>query len=60
MLEIFVNIISALAIILICAMTIVELRRDLMMLQQNSYRRERYLRWLKASGDTTSMMRIAG
>lgn len=37
-----------------------ELLRDLMMLQQNSYRRERYLRWLKASADTTSPWRLGG
>lgn len=35
-----------------------ELRRDLMMLQQNSYRPERYMRWLKASGDTTSLSNL--
>jgi len=29
-----------------------------MMLQQNSYRNERYSRWLHASQDTTSMMRL--
>lgn len=37
-----------------------ELRRDLMMLQQNSYRRDRYMRWLSQSGDTTSGWRLAG
>lgn len=37
-----------------------ELLRDLMMLQQNSYRSERYLRWLKASGDSTSLWRLLG
>lgn len=35
-----------------------EVRRDTMMLQQNSYRRERYLRWIKASGDSTSWTRL--
>lgn len=35
-----------------------ELRRDLMMMQQNSYRNERYTRWLKTSGDTTSWQRL--
>ncbi|MBQ2046955.1 MAG: UDP-N-acetylmuramoyl-tripeptide--D-alanyl-D-alanine ligase [Muribaculaceae bacterium] len=35
-----------------------ELKRDLMMLQQNSYRNERYMRWLKNSQDTTSMPRL--
>lgn len=38
----------------------VELRRDLMMFQQNSYRAERYRRWLAASGDTTSGWRLCG
>ncbi|MDE6276959.1 MAG: UDP-N-acetylmuramoyl-tripeptide--D-alanyl-D-alanine ligase [Muribaculaceae bacterium] len=37
-----------------------EMRRDLMMLQQNSYRNERYTRWLKASADSTSTWRLAG
>ena len=37
---------------------VVEFRRDLMMLQQNSYRNERYNRWLKTSQDTTSVMRL--
>ena len=35
-----------------------ELKRDLMMLQQNSYRNERYMRWLRSSGDTTSTSRL--
>jgi len=37
-----------------------ELRRDLMMLQQNSYYNKRYRNWLRESGDTTSAWRIAG
>ena len=37
---------------------LLELKRDLMMLQQNSYRNERYMRWLKSSQDTTSMPRL--
>lgn len=37
-----------------------ELKRDLMMMQQNSYRIDRYLRWLKTSGDSTSWMRLVG
>jgi len=32
--------------------------RDLMMLQQNSYRNERYLRWFNQSKESTSMMRL--
>lgn len=35
-----------------------EYKRVLMMLQQNSYRNERYMRWLKASADTTSFIRM--
>ena len=37
-----------------------ELRRDLMMMQQNSYSIDRYRRWLKVSGDTTSIVRLLG
>ena len=37
-----------------------ELRRDLMMMQQNSYRIDRYRRWLKSSGDTTSWPKLVG
>ena len=33
-------------------------RRDLMMLQQNSYRNERYLRWFKQSREASSAMRL--
>lgn len=47
--------ISAVGALAVTAATIMQLRRNLMMLQQNSYRRERYMRWLRASGDTTSM-----
>lgn len=36
-----------------------ELRRDLMMFQQNSYRRDRYQRWLRSSADTTSAWRLS-
>ena len=39
---------------------LLELKRDLMMLQQNSYRQERYRKWLKQSGDTTSTVRLLG
>lgn len=37
-----------------------ELKRDLMMLQQNSYRQERYMRWLSTSKDSTSSWRLTG
>ncbi len=35
-----------------------EFKYDLQMLQQNSYRNERYTRWLNSSGDTTSINRL--
>lgn len=35
-----------------------ELRRTLTMLQQNSYRNERFRRWMKTSGDTTTTVRL--
>lgn len=35
-------------------------RRDLMMLQQNSYRNERYTRWFNTSGESTAFPRILG
>lgn len=33
-------------------------KRDLMMLQQNSNRNDRYLRWMKQSGDSTRISRL--
>jgi len=50
------------AIITVCiaAGFYTELRRDLMMYQQNSYRNERYRRWLSTSHDSTSWWRLAG
>lgn len=45
-----------LGLIIICMC--LELSRDLMMYQQNSYRPERYRRWLSESGDTTSITRL--
>lgn len=50
--------ISAIVIALLVALLAVELKRDLMMFQQNSYRPERYGRWLKESQDTTSYWRL--
>ena len=35
-----------------------EYKRTLMMLQQNSYRNERYMKWLRVSGDSTSAVRL--
>ncbi len=46
--------------IIVAADTAMEYCRDLMMLQQNSYRSERYRRWLSQSGDSTSVPRLLG
>ncbi len=51
-------ILSSISCILITFGLGCELRRDLMMLQQNSYRYERYMRWIRVSGDTTSISRL--
>jgi UDP-N-acetylmuramoyl-tripeptide--D-alanyl-D-alanine ligase len=37
---------------------LLEYKRDLMMLQQNSYRHSRYMNWIRTSGDTTSPKRL--
>lgn len=39
---------------------VVELMRDLMMFQQNSYMPSRYQKWLKESADSTSPRRLCG
>ena len=52
------NIVFILIVIVALINTLLELKRDLMMLQQNSYRNERYMRWLRSSQDTTSYPRI--
>lgn len=44
--------------ILAAVNVVFEFKRDLMMLQQNSYRNERYSKWLSTSRDTTSMWRL--
>lgn len=38
----------------------IELKRDLMMMQQNSYCIDRYRRWLSVSGDSTSLPKLVG
>ena len=48
-------IMSIIATLVAIACYFIEFRRDLMMLQQNSYRNERYNRWLHTSQDTTSV-----
>lgn len=52
-------IIESVVVVLLAVMVVLELKRDLMMLQQNSYRAERYRRWLTASKDTTGPSRLA-
>ena len=49
-------------IVLLCVLAnmLAEFKRDLMMMQQNSYRNERYMRWLKSSKDSTSYPRLIG
>lgn len=49
---------TSVTIIVAILYLICEFKRVLMMLQQNSYRNERYMKWLRVSGDSTSMLRI--
>ena len=52
------TIIASIAFIALIFEILVDYKRDLMMLQQNSYRPERYGKWLSSSGDTTSYRRL--
>ncbi len=54
----FMFVIYSIVMLTALANMLAEFRRDLTMLQQNSYRIDRYRRWLKASGDTTSFIRL--
>lgn len=47
-----------LVLVLVMTLLTLELKRDLMMMQQNSYRPDRYRRWLSTSSDTTSLLRL--
>lgn len=51
---------ASVALITTTAHLLLELKRDLMMFQQNSYRPSRYRGWLNESKDTTSLWRLAG
>ncbi len=53
-----ITILSIFTLSLVSCALALELKRDLMMFQQNSYRNERYQRWLSESKDTTSWQRI--
>lgn len=57
---IFNLVLTIVALVALAANLAVELKRDLMMFQQNSYRAERYGKWLADSGDSTSMWRLGG
>ncbi|MCM1518266.1 MAG: UDP-N-acetylmuramoyl-tripeptide--D-alanyl-D-alanine ligase [Pseudoflavonifractor sp.] len=56
------SIINIICLIILLALSVVnislEFKWNLQMLQQNSYRDERYTRWLNNSGDTTSINRL--
>lgn len=54
------SVVYAMVLIVALLNLVDEIRRDLMMLQQNSYRNERYLKWLRQSGDTTTPIRLCG
>lgn len=52
--------VTSISLLIISAITLLMvLKRDLMMLQQNSYRNERYVRWFHSSHESTSTLRIA-
>lgn len=53
-------ILTSIVLAFVVALLCLELARDLMMYQQNSYRPERYRRWLSESKDSTSVWRLLG
>lgn len=53
-------ILLSVAFLATAANIVAEYSRCLMMMQQNSYRTERYMKWLRQSGDSTSYPRLAG
>lgn len=54
-----VNIVCLIILLVLSVVNIaLEFKWNLQMLQQNSYRNERYTRWLNNSGDTTSINRL--
>ena len=56
-----IEIITASILGVLTALYIIQvLRRDLMMLQQNSYRNDRYARWFNNSAESTQFTRIMG
>lgn len=57
---ILITVTYIIVLIILVANLLAEYSRDLMMMQQNSYRNDRYYRWLRSSGDTTSYNRLVG
>lgn len=49
---------SLILLMLVVVNFILEFKYDLQMLQQNSYRNDRYTRWLNGSGETTTINRL--
>lgn len=47
-------------VLLAVACSATSLRRDLTMFQQNSYRAERFRKWISESGDSASVLRLCG
>lgn len=56
----FFLILNWILIAFLACLLVIAFRRDIMYFQQNSYRGERYTKWLKQSGDTTSYTRLIG
>ena len=53
--EEIVNVVFAVSALFALA---VMLKHDMQMMQQNSYRNERYIKWFKQSNESTSMQRL--
>ncbi len=59
--DIWLATIAFVIVALVClSAMLLEFKRVLMMMQQNSYRPERYMKWLSTSGDSTSVVRLLG
>lgn len=57
---IFLDILIAAALLAAACALALCLRRDLMMLQQNSYRYDRYRSWMRQAGESTRTSRLVG
>lgn len=58
MLKIITDILIAIAVVASGTALVMMLKRDLMMLQQNSYRYDRFRTWMEQSGESTTMPRL--